>query len=196
MTVAALSPYTYYWGTGTQTTFSYPFEVERAEDFLAYHDDVLVTNYQLSGLGVETGGMCTFTFPPPSGVSIVLMRRLALDQETTYPAYSPFPAQAHEKTLDTLEMQIQQLAEVLERCAQLKRTIRPPWRNLVLPDPQPSTLLGWDALGEQWILYPPTVQQVIPDPISGIAFGKTQQTVRPAAGDWEVALPGLYPAGC
>lgn len=194
MTVAAFPSYTYYWGDGVQTAFAYPFEVERPEDFVAYLDDLQVTNYTLTGLGNETGGLCTFTVAPSLGMSLVLMRRLPLDQETMYPAYSPFPAAAHEKTLDRLCMQVQQLEEELERASRLKRTIRPPWRNLVLPDPLPNTILGWDAAGAQWTLYPAGMTQIQVDPISGIGWGKNTIALQPAAGSAQ-ASGLLFPPG-
>lgn len=194
MTVAAFPPYTYYWGDGVTTAFAFPFEVARREDFVAYQDDLLVTNYQLHGLGEELGGICTFSTPPAVGAALLLLRRVPLDQETMYPAYSPFPAAAHEKTLDRLCMQVWQMQEQLERASTLKQTIRPPWRNLVLPDPLPNTVLGWDSAGAQWTLYPTGVVQIVVDPVSGIGWGKNTIAITPVAG----AAQGtglLFPAG-
>lgn len=194
MTLAAVSPYTYYVGDGVLTSFAYPFEVERPEDFAAFQSDVLVTNYTLTGLGNETGGQCVFSTPPALGASIMLLRRLPIDQETMYPAYSPFPAAAHEKTLDRLCMQVWQLQEQLERASRLKTTIRPPWRNLVLPDPQANTVLGWDSAGAEWTLYPFGVAQIPVDPVSGIGWGKNTLQVPCTAGEAQVTGL-LFPAG-
>ena len=194
MTVAAFPPYTYYWGDGVTTAFAYPFEVERPEDFAAYQNDVRVSNFSLSNLGNETGGMCIFTSPPPPGVSLLLLRRVPLDQETMYPAYSPFPAAAHEKTLDRLCMQVWQLQEQLERTARFKQTIRPPWRNLELPAPQPNTLLGWDSAAAQWTLYPSGVTQIAVDPVSGLGWGKNTIELACTAGSPQVSGL-LFPPG-
>lgn len=194
MTVAAFPPYTYYWGDGVTTAFAYPFEVERSEDFVAYVDDVLVSNYTLTGLGNETGGTCTFSAPVASGASLLLLRQVPLDQETMYPAYSPFPAAAHEKTLDRLCMQVWQLQEQLERTTRFRQTIRPPWRNLAYPDPLPNTVLGWDSAGAQWTLYPFGVTQIPVDPVSGIGWGKNTIELVPEAGSAQ-ATGLLFPAG-
>lgn len=194
MTVAAFPPYTYYWGDGVTLAFAYPFEVERPEDFAAYQNDVRVSNFSLSGVGNETGGMCTFTTAPGLNVSVLLLRQVPLDQETLYPAYGAFPAAAHEKTLDRLCMQVWQLQEQLERASLFKQTIRPPWRNLEMPEPLGGTVLGWDAAGQQWTLYPNGVSQIPVDPISGIGWGKNTIRLAPAAGTSQTS--GLvFPSG-
>lgn len=194
MTLSAFPPYTYYVGDGVLTSFAYPFEVERPEDFVAFHNDVLVTNYTLSGLGDETGGQCTFSAPPPLNTSILLLRRVDLDQETMYPAYSPFPAAAHEKTLDRLCMQIWHLQEQLERTTRFKQTIDPAHRNLLYPDPIPNGLLGWDSAAAQWTLHPSGVQQITVNPISGIGSGKNVVALTPAFGTGQ-AQALVFPAG-
>jgi hypothetical protein len=194
MTVAAFPPYTYYWGDGVTTAFAYPFEVERPEDFVAYQDHVQVSNYTLTGLGEEYGGQVTFSTPPALGVSLLLLRQVPLDQETMYPAYSAFPAAAHEKTLDRLCMQVWQLQEQLERTTRFRQTIRPPWRNLEFPEPQPNTVLGWDSAGQQWTLYPSGVTQIPVDPVSGIGWGKNTIALTPTAGSAQ-ATGLLFPSG-
>ena len=195
MTLAALSPYTYYSGDGVTTAFAYPFEVERPEDFVAFQGDTLVSNYTLSGVGEETGGQCTFSAPPALGVSILLLRLVPLDQETMYPAYSPFPAAAHEKTLDRLCMQIWTLQEQLDRTTRFKQTIPPQYRNLEYPDPIPNGVLGWDAAAQEWTYHPASgVQAITVNPTSGVGSGKNVVAVTPLAGDGQASVL-VFPAG-
>ena len=195
MTLAAFPPYTYYTGDGSTASFAYPFEVERPEDFVAFQGDTLVSNYTLSGVGEETGGQCTFSAPPALGVSILLLRLVPLDQETMYPAYSPFPAAAHEKTLDRLCMQIWTLQEQIDRTTRFKQTIHPQYRTLEYPDPIPNGVLGWDAAAQEWTYHPASgLQSITVNPVSGVGAGKNVVAVTPAFAEGQAGVL-VFPAG-
>jgi hypothetical protein len=103
-------------GNGTQRNFYFDFPVQNADELFVYiltdgnEEAVLREDYNITGLGNENGGSIYFNAGlPPSAAQVVHIQRWVENtQETEYVENDPFPADAHEDTLDRIVMMIQQ----------------------------------------------------------------------------------------
>lgn len=111
-----------YNGTGSTTSFpiSFPFldkahiQVLRSTD--SVNEEVVpVSEYTITGAGIENGGTCTFKVAPPIGVTIAIMRNVPITQLYAYRELDNFPAESHEDALAKLTMIDQQQQEQLNR---------------------------------------------------------------------------------
>ena len=162
MTQTAATPYIYYVGTGSTTTYPYPWRVLAASDIEAYQNGSQVFNFSVTNIGVVTGGNVVFTLAPASGVVIVLRRNVPQTQNTDYIANDPFSAEGHEAALDKLTLQVQDIYEKLARLPQLPIGTDPARLNTALPPPNgASKLLGWNTAGTALTVFEATVSNVI-----------------------------------
>lgn len=74
-----------------------------------------ITNYTLSGSGLDAGGTVTMIVAPPTGTTLTVKRDVPLTQGTDYIENDDFPADSHEDALDKLTMITQQMQEELDR---------------------------------------------------------------------------------
>jgi hypothetical protein len=123
MTVSSTTARVSYSGNGSTTAFSVTFYflddadlkvVVRASDGTETIK-VLDTDYTVTGEGNPSGGTVTFGTAPASGTTIVIVRNVALTQNTDYQANDPFPAETHEEALDRLTMIAQQQQTAIDR---------------------------------------------------------------------------------
>ena len=134
-----------YAGNGVTQAFPFDFEVRKASHFEATIDGVVVTGYTLSGLGVDTGGTCTFTSPPASLAVVVLARVVPYARsDFDYQEGGELAAATLDDDIDDENMQIQQLATILKRAPKVKRGNLTAALDLV---PEASKLLAWDGAG-------------------------------------------------
>jgi hypothetical protein len=116
MTLSTTKNREQYNGDGVNQDFPYTFLVLDASHLQVYVDNVLVTNYTVTGLKNPAGGLVQFDSAPPTGTgNVVILRQVPVTQETDYEEYDPFPAETHESALDYLTMICQQLEEELGR---------------------------------------------------------------------------------
>ncbi len=103
-------------GDASTTIFAYNFRVDVLGDMSVYLNNVLQTSgYTVQDLATDAGGTVTFTTAPASGVAVALVREVAYIQDTDYTPYTKFPEDVHERALDRIVMQTQQLEELVER---------------------------------------------------------------------------------
>lgn len=80
---------------------------------------ILGTDYSVGGLGQDSGGTVTLTASGTgkikSGHKLVVQRQMGFVQEVDYRPHDSFPAETHERALDILTMQCQELREILSR---------------------------------------------------------------------------------
>ena len=80
---------------------------------------ILNTDYSVGGLGQDSGGTVTLTAGGiskiESGHKLVVQRQMSFVQEVDYRPHDLFPAETHERALDILTMQCQELREILSR---------------------------------------------------------------------------------
>ena len=130
MTVSSSTNRASYSGNGALTTFAYAFKVFDQDELtviLRSSDgtetvQTITTNYTVTGVGAAGGGNVVFGTAPASGVTIVILRELDLDQGLDLVPNDPFPAQSLEDSLDKLTFMVQQHNEELGRTIKASRT--------------------------------------------------------------------------
>lgn len=192
--------YAFYLTDGVQTIFPYSFYLDASSDLQVYLGlaglGILTTAYTLTGVRSPTGGNVIFYAAPPSGLTLFLRRATPKTQLVQYLPNDPFDAFAHASIVNKLTRLIQDQEERFSRIPQLPLTTGNAYRNRPLPAPVPVMLLGFDSTGG-WTTYDPAIRQVIPDPASGLAYGKNSQTLLASSGVGTDTLtaPALFPAG-
>jgi|GEM_PF-2936144 len=154
MTISTTQRKIEYAGNGATTVFAFPYRFLLASDLsavLVLADESTVplsqgTDYTVTGAGDDEGGDVTLTVAPALGQRLVLFREVELTQETDYISGDPFPAETHERALDKLTMIDQQLQEQIDRTLIMGISV-PDGVDNQLPNPQASTLIGWDESG-------------------------------------------------
>ena len=127
MTLSTTDNREQYNGDGVQVDFPYTFLVLTASHLKVWVDNVLTTDWSISGLGNSAGGTVTFNSAPPTGTgNVVFLRQVPLQQLTDYEEYDPFPAETHEGALDYLTMIDQQQQEELDRAVKYSPLQVPP----------------------------------------------------------------------
>ncbi len=182
-----------YTGNGATTVFAYNFKV-----FNKAHMRVLIgsteqtvdVDYTVSGVGEAAGGNVIFGTAPVNEISVVIMRDMDAIQETEYTTSGSFPASAHEAALDRLTMLVQQQLEKGNRTGLLPVEYFEQYGldPLVFPGPAPSTVVGWNAAGDQLTGYSATTAYAAsPDALSNhsnnfatavAAIGASVQTLK------------------
>jgi len=130
MTVSSSINRASYGGNGTLKTFAYGFKVfDQGELTVILRSSdgtetvqTITTNYTVTGVGDAGGGNVVFGTAPASGVTIVILRELDLNQGLDLVPNDPFPAQSLENSLDKLTFMVQQQGEELGRSIKASRT--------------------------------------------------------------------------
>ena len=161
-------------GTGAVSVFQFPYVFLQNADLVVWLTDYTTvatgvatlltygTDYTVSGAGNPLGGSITLLGAPTSTIlpaaptsqqKISIIRAPALTQELILPGSGPLNVASLVTELDSLEMQIQALNEILGRTPSLPITqaagITP-----TLPLPSPGSVLGWNAAGtalQNWV---------------------------------------------
>lgn len=80
---------------------------------------VLTQDYNVNNLNKDEGGYIQLTptgiTKAPAGSKLTILRNMPFLQETDYRPHDAFPAESHERALDILTMQDQQLLEMINR---------------------------------------------------------------------------------
>jgi hypothetical protein len=150
MTLSSTETKTIYGGNGSTASFAIPFMFMCNEDIEVVLTDIdgresiqtVSTDYQLSGEGEQTGGVCTMTTPPEVGQILVVRRSPSIVQEVDYVENDAFPAAPHEAALDKLTMICQALAERLDRTITFR--VSSAVTGVELPEPNAGRVLAWN----------------------------------------------------
>jgi len=130
MTVSSSTNRASYSGNGTLTTFAYNFKVFDQDDLTVILRasngtetvQTITTDYTVTGVGDVGGGNVVFVTAPASGVTVVILREMDLEQGLDLVPNDPFPAQSLENSLDKLTFMVQQHSEELGRTIKASRT--------------------------------------------------------------------------
>lgn len=140
MTVQTTTLRADYTGNGSTTAFTVPFYFLDNTHVLVIRTQIstgtattlaLTTDYTVSGAGVSTGGTVTCLVAPTADQKVSILRNVPFTQLTHYVENDPFPAASHEKALDQLTMEVQQLQEAIARSIKISQnnTISTPEMN-------------------------------------------------------------------
>ncbi len=149
-----------YAGDGSSTSFAVPWQfflttdlvvILRAEDDGTEDEQEIATDYTVAG-GEGSTGAVTFLSAPSSAVTVSILRDTARLQSTDYVDYDAFPAESHERALDRLTFQTQELALADLRAIRVQRSDRTD--GLVLPpaEQRAERVLAFDAQGDVTVL--------------------------------------------
>ena len=101
----------------------------------------LTSQYTVSGAGASSGTV-TLSSPLLAGEKLTIIRSVPLTQEADYVQNDAFPAESHERALDKLTMEVQQVAEVAGRALALPASTT--GVSPALPAPEANKVLGWN----------------------------------------------------
>ncbi len=115
-------------GNGVNGTFPYSYRIFEETDLEVYVDSVLqtlTTDYTVTGVDEDQGGNVIFesTAIPIDQASVVIIRIVPMTQETDYVEGEKFSPETHERALDRLTCEVQQLADDLSRSIKLANTV-------------------------------------------------------------------------
>ena len=108
----------YVGNNSTSVPYPVPFKFHFDEDLVVVVKDetgmedaqLLGTDYTVLGAGAPDGGSITTTWAVPATSHVSIARIVPMTQLTSYEEGDSFPAKSHEKALDKLTMEVQQLA--------------------------------------------------------------------------------------
>jgi hypothetical protein len=155
MTITTTTLRAQYNGNGVTTSFSVPFEFLEGSTLkviLTDEDGVdttqtITTHYTVTGGGTvqPDDGSVVMVTAPATGETLTILRAQPLTQAASYTEQGPFPAKAHEKALDRIDMQVQMVSERVNRAMKLKETSAN--SDLIFPEPSADEVVGWNAAG-------------------------------------------------
>lgn len=150
MTVPAETPINTYVANGATSVFAYTFRIENQDEIAVYVDEVLqVSGYTVSGVGVNGGGAVTFAINPLNGSMVLLLREMPDTRVIDYQNSGDFRADTVNEDFDRLWLRVQQLQRDIDYRMLSFGLVesRNPSLN-VLPSPQESKVLSWNASGQ------------------------------------------------
>lgn len=198
MTLPAALAHIEYIGDGSTVAFTYPFKITTSAEIEVRRDGSLDTetvSYSVSGAGTATGGTVTYFVAPAQDVVVSLRRVVLFEQLLALIANGALPSQAIEFRFDQIVKMVQQLEEELSRRLGFAVGASAALRYLLFPEPGAGKLIGWNALGTELTLYDPSISQVVPVAVSGIAYGQTSVAVPSVAGQYLLTVTALAPVG-
>lgn len=155
MTISTTENRISYNGNGVTVAFAFPYLFLANDDldvYLVAADGTstlltIVTDYNVTGAGVGSGGTVTMVVAPATGERLVIARVVSMVQETDYISGEAFPAESHERALDRLTMIAQQNADSLGRTLSAPIT-DPTGGDMTLPGKalRLGKLLGFDPV--------------------------------------------------
>jgi hypothetical protein len=154
LTVSTTTSRADYNGNGTTTAFAVPFYFLDQTHLTVLRTQIstgvittltLTTNYTVTGAGVFAGGTVTCLVAPTADQKLSILRNVPLTQLNTYVPNDPFPAASHERALDQLTMEVQQLDEAIDRALTLPANTVAGSVSATLPTPEANKFIGWNS---------------------------------------------------
>jgi hypothetical protein len=153
LTVSTTTSRADYNGNGTTTAFAVPFYFLDQTHLTVLRTQIstgvittlaLTTNYTVTGAGNPAGGTVTCLVAPTADQKLSILRNVPLTQLNTYVPNDPFPAASHERALDQLTMEVQQLDEAIDRALTLPANTPAGTVSTSLPTPAANQVIGWN----------------------------------------------------
>jgi hypothetical protein len=155
MTITTTTLRAQYNGNGVTTSFAVPFEFLEGSTLKVIltsaagvdTTQTITTHYTVTGGGTvqPDDGSVVMVTAPATGETLTILRAQPLTQAASYTEQGPFPAKAHEKALDRIDMQVQMISERVNRAMKLKETSAN--SDLIFPEPSADEVVGWNAAG-------------------------------------------------
>lgn len=141
-----------YTGNGVTTTFAYGFYLLSLDDIVVSLDGVEQSSgFTVNGISAQSGGAVIFAVAPGTGVSVQIMRQVALERETDYQPNGDLRSQVLNSDFDRLWMALQ------DRNRDITRAIRYPIKDtfdgtLANAETRALNVLGFDSAGRHTYL--------------------------------------------
>jgi hypothetical protein len=154
LTVSTTTSRADYNGNGTTTAFAVPFYFLDQTHLTVLRTQIstgvittlaLTTNYTVTGAGNPAGGTVTCLVAPTADQKLSILRNVPFTQLNTYVPNDPFPAASHERALDQLTMEVQQLDEAIDRALSLPANTAAGSVSATLPTPEANKFIGWNS---------------------------------------------------
>jgi hypothetical protein len=123
MTITSNNRRNQYTANGSQTAFTYTFEIFADADLKVYVDtalQTLTTDYTVGGAGTDSGGTVTFTTAPTNSTTVAIYSDITVARTTSFNSGGVFRAEDINTELDKI------IAMVNELDTNLSRTVRLP----------------------------------------------------------------------
>ena len=134
-----------YTGDGSSTQFAYDalaFEQSNLTVRVAGVLQVFSVDYSVTGLLASDGGNVVFVSAPANGAAIEIVRTVPPRQPVDLPSAGALPAEVIMRMVDrTVAALIDRFGVVVDMRPDASATLT----NLLLPDPEPGALIGWDG---------------------------------------------------
>jgi hypothetical protein len=111
MTVKVIAPYSVHIASGSTTDFPFGYYAYHSSWVVVIQDGVVITPEIILNADQEnnTGGIIRITPMPANGAQIISYRDTPRAQTADYPEFGTFPAESHERALDTITLMMQDL---------------------------------------------------------------------------------------
>lgn len=134
-----------YTGDGSSTQFAYDalaFEQSNLTVRVAGVLQVFSVDYSVTGLLASDGGNVVFVSAPANGAAIEIVRTVPPRQPVDLPSAGALPAEVIMRMVDrTVAALIDRFGVVVDMRPDASATLT----SLLLPDPDPGALIGWDG---------------------------------------------------
>lgn len=189
MTVTNSNARNNYTADGTNKTFTYAFKIYAETDIAIYVNNVIVTNYTLTGVKNDYGGTVIFSTAPTANSIVSIIRNEPLTQQINVGFGDNSPSEQYEEGLDRSVFRDQKINEALDRCFKLPPSTT---ANPTLPSPQGGYFFGWNSTGTAIVNYPATTQFSTINSVTNIA---SLRNLEPTISGQTISLIGHTTAG-
>lgn len=167
-----------YTAIASQTLFVVPFTFFAEADLLVYVNDTLktlTTDYTVAGEGDTGGGSITLVTASTVGDSVLIVRDIAIERTTDFPASGPFEIDDLNTELDKQVAMMQQILAAFPRALQQPTSDADDFDELPVAADRASTYLFFDSNGQ------PTVVASVSTSVAASAYILTLMTAASAA---------------
>lgn len=149
MTVPSQTPKVTHTANGTTKSFAFTFRVRKTSHLSVYVDSTLKTlgtHYTVTSTNLAAGGTVVFVTAPANGAKVRIYRNMPYSRtDFDYQTSGTFPAATINEDLDALALQVQQIAESVNRSVTVG--LFSDGVSTSLPSPSALKFLRWNSAG-------------------------------------------------
>lgn len=149
MTVPSQTPKVTHTANGTSKSFAFTFRIRKTSHLAVYVDSTLQTlgtHYSVTSTNLAAGGTVVFVTAPANGAKVRIYRNMPYSRtDFDYQTSGTFPAATINEDLDSLALQVQQIAESVNRSVTVG--LFSDGVSTSLPSPSSLKFLRWNSAG-------------------------------------------------
>lgn len=147
MTVPSQTPKVTHTANGTSKSFAFTFRIRKTSHLAVYVDSTLQTlgtHYSVTSTNLSAGGSVVFVNAPANGAKVRIYRNMPYSRtDFDYQTSGSFPAATINEDLDSLALQVQQIADAVNRAVNVG--LFSEGVSTSLPSPSSLKALRWNA---------------------------------------------------